>query len=751
MHCCIKLSVHIFYMRIRITIFLAVLLSFVTLCSCRGNADKTPMQLMCERLVPDHADAFVFELFDNDTLPDSDRFSIESRDGKIVIAGNNVNSQAVGLNYYLKNYCNAHVSWYAADPVQMPDVLPVLESKIVVDAKFDNRFFLNYCTFGYTMPYWKWQDWERLIDWMALNGVTMPLAITGQESVWYKVWSKLGLTDEQIRSYFTGPAQLPWHRMSNVDYWQSPLPKSWLDNQESLQKQILERERSLGMTPVLSAFSGHVPAELAEIYPDAKIHTMSQWGGFDEQYRSHFIEPMDSLYPVIQKMYLEEQTAMYGTDHIYGIDPFNEVESPDWSEDFLANVSRQIYNSLTQVDPQAKWLQMTWMFYYDQVRWTLPRIKAFVSAVPDGKLILLDYYCDHTEIYPRTENYYGCPFIWCYLGNFGGNTMLAGDIDDVNAKINRLDSIESNNMYGLGCTLEAFDVNPLMYEFTLSKAWNTGETPEQWVETWAKTRGGDKAPEVVDAWTDLHNNIYNHMATCGQAVLINARPMLVGTDSWNTYPDIHYNNADLLQIWSTLLSAKGVEDNVGYRYDVINVGRQVLGNLFSVMRDSFTTAYNKSDIPEMKRIAAEMDTLILDSDRLLSCNANLSIGKWISDARDLGVTPEEKDYYEQNARGIITVWGQKATQLNDYANRGWGGLTKDFYGSRWKRFTDAAIAARLHGKEHDAKQFYNDITDFEYQWTLQSKEYPIVSGENPVELAREIINKYSNFITKNAN
>lgn len=77
----------------------------------------------------------------------------------------------------------------------------------------------------------------------------MPLAITGQESVWYRVWTKLGLTDEEIRNYFTGPAHLPWHRMSNLDYWQGPLPKEWLDTQEALQKQIVARERQFNMRP----------------------------------------------------------------------------------------------------------------------------------------------------------------------------------------------------------------------------------------------------------------------------------------------------------------------------------------------------------------------------------------------------------------------------------------------------------------------------------------------------------------------
>ncbi|MCS2795080.1 hypothetical protein NXW97_24340 [Bacteroides faecis] len=48
-----------------------------------------------------------------------------------------------------------------------------------------------------------------------------------------KVWTEMGLSDEEIRTYFTGPAHLPWHRMSNVDYWQSPLPQSWLADQEN--------------------------------------------------------------------------------------------------------------------------------------------------------------------------------------------------------------------------------------------------------------------------------------------------------------------------------------------------------------------------------------------------------------------------------------------------------------------------------------------------------------------------------------
>ena len=135
-------------------------------------------------------------------------------------------------------------------------------------------------------------------------------------------------------------------------------------------------------------------------------------------------------------------------------------------------------------------------------------------------------------------------------------------------------------------------------------------------------------------------------------------------------------------------------------------------------------------------------------DHLLSCDATLSIGKWLQDARNCGATVSEKDYYEENARCILTVWGQQDTQLNDYANRGWGGLTRSFYRERWKRFTDGVIAAVSEDKPFDEDKFHQDITQFEYNWTLQKDSFPIVSEEDPIQIADSLILKYDTYFTK---
>lgn len=318
-------------------LFLLGCLLFIPFYCNAEDQDIVSIKALVSRILPKHESQFEFTK--NKSKAKADAFTLESgKDGRIHIAGNNANSMAVALNYYLNNYCHTTVSWYAEVPVVVPDKLPGVPNLVKSNAKVKRRFFLNYCTYGYTMPFFSWKEWERLIDWMALNGVNMPLAITGQEAVWYAVWERMGMSDSEIRSYFTGPTYLPWNRMANIDKWNGPLPMSWLEQQKELQQRILLRERSLNMKPVLPAFSGHVPAKLKELYPQANIKYLGRWAGFSDDYRCHFLNPEDPLFAKIQKMYLEEQKALFGTDHIYGIDPFNEVDPPSWKPEYLKEI-----------------------------------------------------------------------------------------------------------------------------------------------------------------------------------------------------------------------------------------------------------------------------------------------------------------------------------------------------------------------------------------------------------------------------
>lgn len=256
--------------------------------SCKANELKHQnIYQLIERILPGKSSQFI--LADLKREDNHEAFELSSNNGKITIKGTNELAIAKGLGWYLDNYCHTRVSWYKNDSIIAPVVLPMIDTTIMQECRFEKRFFLNYCTFGYTMLWWQWDDWERFIDWMALNGINMPLAITGQEAVWMEVWKSFGMLEDQIRAYFTGPAHLPWHRMGNLDGFLGPLPQEYITNQLELQKKILKRERSFGMTPVLPAFAGHVPKAIKEKYPNSKITSMGSYGTGDEYMHSFLI------------------------------------------------------------------------------------------------------------------------------------------------------------------------------------------------------------------------------------------------------------------------------------------------------------------------------------------------------------------------------------------------------------------------------------------------------------------------------
>jgi len=700
--------------------------------SAAVNGDVEQARALAGRLAPALVGKVDFKVIESDQ--GKDVFTLESRDGKVIVGGNNAGAMAVGLNRYLNRYCRATVSWYADVPLQLPAVLPSVPAPERVTARVPQRFFLNYCTWGYTMPFWQWRDWERFIDWMALNGVNLPLAITGQEAVWYNVWTSLGLSDKQVRSYFTGPAYLPWHRMANIDGWCGPLPKQWLEGQTVLQQRIVERERALGMRPVLPAFAGHVPGALRQLFPDADIQSLSSWAGFDEQYRTYFLNSEDPLYSRIQRLFLEEQTRLFGTDHIYGIDPFNEVDPPSFEPDYLNKVSRHIYESLTAVDPEAEWLQMAWFLYYQRKDYTPERTRAMLTGVPQGKMTMLDYYCEYKEMWREHEGFYGQPFIWCYLGNFGGNTNVQGRVKEAGQRIERALAECGDNLVGIGSTLEGLDVQQFPYEYILEKAWDFAKTDEQVVNELADRHSGNENPAARQAWSLLYHNVLDITPGNFAAPLPCSYPVMDKESR-----TVKYNPYDLLTVWDNLLAQDRVTTDA-MTIDLVWVGRQLLGDLFLVEKQALDKALTEKDKDAFYDHSNRMIELLSDLDDLNSHLPHASLAQWLEQARDLGTTEQVKDYYEMNARRLITTWGGS---LNDYACRNWSGLMWDYYAKRWSIYIKDANVALISGMIFDKDACNEAIDKLQSKWVISTeKDFQGKIEQDVLAHCRQLRDKY---------
>ena len=637
---------------------------------------------------------------------------VRNVDGSITIGGNNANAMAVGLNHYLKKYCNTTVSWYADVPVELPEVLPELPESQTVTSTVPQRFFLNYCTYGYTMTFWQWRDWERFIDWMALNGVNMPLAITGQEAVWMKVWTAMGMTEQECREYFTGPSFLAWHRMANVDKWCGPLPQHWLDTQVELQHKILARERALNMRPVMNAFAGHVPRRIKELYPDAKISMLSDWANFSDDERTYFLDSEDPMFDKIQKMFVEEQTKLFGSDHIYGIDPFNEMDPPSWEESYLARVTKHMFESVKKADPKAEWLQMGWILYY-QKEWTAERTKAMLNAVPKGKMTILDYFCENREVWRTRDKFSGQPYIWCYLGNFGGNTVFEGNPKKACERIDGTLKEGGKNFVGIGSTLEGFDVQQVPYERVLEKAWSVSEDSTIVVNGIADRHAGTANDNARKAWNILYNDVYTLQAgTRGE--MVSLRP-LMNKEIYKTKYKI--NNPKLLEAWKLLIGQDKVTRDA-MKIDIIVTGRELLNQTFAMEKKAFEKAFNEKDLTAMREHATLMRELLKDIDGLNAFQSHCTLDSWINLARDYGNTPALKDYYQKNALTLITTWGGS---LNDYANRSYNGLMSQYHAVRWDMFINRAFDCVNNSKEWNDDEWVKEVKAFEQGFTYVAK------------------------------
>ena len=694
---------------------------------------------LTQRLSPRLAEKVIFEQLPADTC---DYFTLRNQGDKVVIGGNNANAMAVGLNHYLKNCCLTTVSWYADVPVELPSVLPLADSTLTVRARVPQRFFLNYCTFGYTMVFWQWRHWERFIDWMALNGINLPLAITGQEAVWMRVWKKLGMKEDEIRAYFTGPAYLPWHRMANIDAWCGPLPQHWLDTQVALQKQIVARERELNMRPVLPAFAGHVPLRLKTLYPKADIKPLEVWDEFEKPYNTYFLDSEDPLYTRIQKLFIQEQTRMFGTDHIYGIDPFNEMSPPSFEPDYLARVSRHIYESLRSADQQAEWLQMGWFLYYQRKDWTAERAQAMLDAVPAGKMPILDYYCERLEVWRLRDKFYGQPFIWCYLGNFGGATAMQGNVLEAGERLEKALVEARGSMQGIGSTLEGLDVQQFPYEYILDKAWDLGMTDSVYVARLAQRHMGHESMPARVAWWALARDVFVHTAYT-RGPQFNFVPVMGKRSKWSR-DEIYYRPDRMVQAWLTLLQQTPTDvTRDAMTIDLIAAGREVLGRAFAKAKVNFDEAYQRRDLNALRRQGQLMLDIILDADTLTAHHPYCTMTKWIELARDYGNTPELKDYYEMNARRLVTTWGG---DLDDYANRSWAGLIGEYYYHRWQMYVNEVIDCVQQGKEFDQKAFDARLMQYELSWAEVTTPLHIPAAGNILAYSRHLANKYASLL-----
>ena len=665
-------------------IFFFVLISFLVitpqLASQNVNINNEAAYGVIQRLIGERSKDILLKTdFTEDSL---DVFEVNATDGKILIRGNSTSALMRGFYNYLKNECNSMVTW-SGEHIHLPEKFPNYNSGKIV-SPFRLRLYYNVCAFGYTTAFWDWKRWEREIDWMALHGINMPLAMIGQEAVWQRVWKSFGLTDDDLKDYFTGPAFLPWHRMGNINKHDGPLPQSYLDKSIILQKKIIDRMKELGMKPLVPAFAGFVPSAFKRIYPEAEITDMAPWAGFGKDYGTHILSPKSELFRGIGKKFIEEYRKLFGKFHYYLADSFNEMKVPVTPEnryEELSSYGQAIFRSINAGDSTGIWVMQGWLFLADSAFWDKKSTRALLSKVPDNRMIIIDLADEIFQGWKKHDSFYGKKWIYSIIHNFGGHNNLFGDLNFIaRDPFAVLNDSSKGKLIGYGLSPEGIKNNEVVYELLTDAAWSNNKINiNEWLNKYCKARYGAYPDEIKDAWSILLSTVYNTFN--GNAYSFQLRPPFPSKDSDNSYKKVK-------KALHLLLDNKGKFGNqILFRNDIVDITAYYWGKTIDHLLYEAGKYYKNNQKEKSERIFNRAYSLMLNLDKLLAERQDYRLEGWINFARKWGISGDEKDYYEEDAKRQITVWG--GPYLSEYAAKFWSGLVKDYYAARWKNYYES--------------------------------------------------------------
>ena len=682
------------------------------------------------RLLGERARSFDLEILPRDGGLDA--YEVEVVGGRVRIKGTDAVTVCRAAYDYLRTTCHVEVSW-SGTHCELPSRFPDFPKTRVVCPNQHRQIF-NVCTFGYTTVWWDWPRWERELDWMALHGINMPLAMVGEEAIWQRIWRSEGITDKELSGYFTGPAFLPWHRMGNVNGHAGPLPQHWIDAQESLQKQILNRMRELGMDPVVPAFSGFVPAAFQRLHPEAHIEKLSDWGGFPEEDRTHLLFPTSPLFHEIGVKFIREYRKTFGPVRYYLADSFNEMEVPVTREgryDELASFGKAVFSPIADADPNGVWVMQGWLFYNDAGFWDSASVKALLRDVPDDRMIILDLANEAFHGWKVQHGFYGKEWIYSMIHNFGGNNPLNGNLPII-AKDppESLTSPLAGHRVGMGLAPEGIENNDVVYELSTDMMWRSDTVNlNSWLSEYAHERYGSCPPAMARAWGELAASAYSKGAGNIRHAF-QERPHRGVAGNVDVSPVFHQALRDFLSCSGALKGERLFVE------DAVELAVQWLGGIADQRLQDAVKAHD-SGMPELRdSLFADGVAIMEDIDALLNTRSDRRLERWVENARHWGASPQEKAYYEWNAKLQVTLWG--GPDLYDYASKLWSGLIRDFYAGRWKKYF-SVLRTLPPGKEVPS----DSLVAWEEAWTRRSGVSKAAPVRDPLEAVHATLQRWS--------
>ena len=677
---------------------------------------------------------------------DKDYFSVTASKGIVNVTANCYISAFHGIYCYLKKYCRVQLSWCGNRSINIDKLVMFCgEYKKEIKQKF--RVYMNYCTLDYSMCWWDFSRWEKEIDFMAMNGINMPLAVIGSEAVLYETLMEFGFSEREALDAISGPAFWAWQLMTNITGYLPPASKKYVYERLELGKRILERYVQFGMYPIQQGFSGHVPA-LIKMKQKVKLYMQKGWNGFEKTAQ---LNPLDSFFKTFGLAYLNKLRKLMGFYGYIACDPFHEGTPPKKGKKYLNAVGKAISDLYTEFDKDSVWVMQSWSMRDD-----------IVKAVDRDKLLILDINSQKTIGNYNVKDY---PVIAGMLHNFGGKNAMQGKLR-YHCNNSWLKLKHSGvNAVGSGMFMEGIEQNPVLYDLQFELLTTEYEIDfDSWIKDYMDRRYGGSCIGLEHAWSLLLQTCYKDDGyeenEVGSAVA--SRPQMIPYMTGPCcYAKVFYDMNIFEQAALQFLSVSSeFAKSDGYQYDLCDITRQVLSNRFYTNQLEFASAYKKKDISAVKRIAKKQLELLKDLDYITSFRSEMCLSRWLCDAEKLASDDEERKYFIFNTKVLLTLWGDiNSTEylLYDYSWREWNGLIKGYYYERWNMFYNKVIYCLENGKRFKDRKFNNynlrlkhlkyplgkEMGEFERKWCEKYEVYEYPKDKDVVQTAEKLLKKYA--------
>lgn len=697
-----------------------------------------------KRNIPEFANDFIFEITKNK----SQYFEVSAKNNKIHIKADNRINAIHGFYCYLKKYCGVQLSWCGNREIKI-NSLTFFEGKYTKQTEQKYRVYLNYCTLSYSMSWWDFSRWEKEIDFMAMNGINMTLGVIGSEAVLYETLQQFGYSKEEALSCISSSTFYAWQLMTNIIGYRPPLNERYVYERLELGKKILARFNELGIIPIQQGFSGHLPASFKHKHPECKAFIQNRWCNFDETVQ---LDTLDPMFKKFGTAYLNKLKELMGTYGYYACDPFHENAPPKKGKKYLNDTGSAIIEMYKQFDKNAIWVIQGWTLNYETIK-----------NVKTDDLIILDLNSTRT---PSNSKFKPYKTVAGMLHDFGGKNAMQGKLkrhcENAYKKLKDL----GINVVGSGMFSEGIEQNPVVYELQFMLLCEKDNINlDSFIRDYITRRYSKFDNRLYKAWQLLLKTCYKSEGyeenEVGSALA--SRPTLLPKKAGPCCNTLSYYEFNIFEDALKLFfeTRDDFKDNDGYQYDLCDITRQVLSNRFLVQQKEFAAAYKNKNYNLCSKTAAKQKKLLYDIDELLSYRSEFSLDNRMISASELGKTKEEKDYFIENLKLLITKWGDNENtdaSLHDYSWREWNGLISGYYLQRWdffyvtaldklknkKRFNPKNIHSYKYKKHRRKSKYDKQLDSIEESYFIGHENPTAVKDKNVIFKVSELIGEYLN-------